>query len=181
LFVAEYLIDLNATRAAKSAGYSAKTAKEQGYRLLTNVHVSAAIAEKSKKRAEKLEITADRVLNELALMGFSNMMDYLNITGGAATIDLSNLTREQAAAIQEITVEEYVERTGGSSDDSDDDFERVKRTKFKLSDKRGSLELLGRHLKLFTDKVEVESSLKVDIQDVKQRLLAKLRSRAANS
>ena len=82
-------------------------------------------------------------------MGFSNFLDYVNITEeGDAFVDLSNLTPEQAAAIQEVTVNEYIEGKGKSA-------RRVKRTKFKLADKDRSLDLLGKHLKLFTDKIEV--------------------------
>jgi len=180
LFVAEYQIDLNAAKAAERAGYSRKTARQQGQRMLSNVDISSAIAKAHSKRIEKLEITADRVLRELALLGFSNMLDYLSIRGdGAVTVDLSGLTREQAAAIQEVTIEEYVERTGGANKGSDDDFERVKRTKFKLSDKRAALVDLGRHLKLFTDKVEVEGKLDVEVQDVREKLRAKLTNRLA--
>lgn len=64
-FVAEYLIDLNATQAAIRAGYSPKTAQEQGSRLLSNVMVAAAIAEGAKRRIRKAEITAQDVLEGL--------------------------------------------------------------------------------------------------------------------
>jgi phage terminase small subunit len=50
IFVAEYLTDLNATRAAIAAGYSEKTADQQGSRMLKNVKVAAVIAEKTQKR-----------------------------------------------------------------------------------------------------------------------------------
>ena len=68
--VAEYLIDLNATRAAEMAGYSPKTAYSQGQRLLKNVEVQRAIQAAMDKRADKLEITADRVLQEIAKLAF---------------------------------------------------------------------------------------------------------------
>lgn len=61
-FVREYLIDLNATQAASKVGYSAKTAKQQGSRLLTNVDVLKAIQEAMDARAQRTEITADYVL-----------------------------------------------------------------------------------------------------------------------
>ena len=61
---------------------------------------------------------------------------------------LSSLTQEQAAAIHEITVDEYMEGKG-------EDARKVKRPRFKLADKIRSLELLGKYLKLFTDKVEL--------------------------
>ncbi|WP_410512060.1 terminase small subunit [Paenibacillus sp. BR2-3] len=62
IFVKEYLVDLNATQAAIRAGYSAKTANEQGARLLANVSVQEAIQEAMNKRAAKVEVTAEMVL-----------------------------------------------------------------------------------------------------------------------
>lgn len=62
VFVAEYLKDLNATQAAIRAGYSARTANEQGARLLANVSVAAAIEKAMTQRAERTEITQDMVL-----------------------------------------------------------------------------------------------------------------------
>lgn len=62
IFVAEYLKDLNATRAALSAGYSKATADAQGSRLLKNVKVSSEIEQKQAKRLQKLELSADFVL-----------------------------------------------------------------------------------------------------------------------
>jgi phage terminase small subunit len=178
LFVSEFLIDLNATKAAERAGYSKKTAQVQSSRLLSNVMVSAEIAETQSKRFQKLGITADRVLNELALLGFSNMMDYIQIgANGEARGDLSKLTRDQAAAITEITVEEYTERTG-EDEDGKPTFDNVKRTKFKLTDKRAALVDLGKHLKLFTEKVQVEGDMQLEIRDVKQKLLAKIAGRS---
>lgn len=63
-FVEEYLIDLNATQAAIRAGYSAKTAKQQGQRLLTNVDVSEAVQRQISARSEKLAIDAEYVLRQ---------------------------------------------------------------------------------------------------------------------
>lgn len=152
-FVKHYLIDLNATKAAIAAGYSAKTAEVAGSRLLRNVKVQQEIAKKTRKRVQKLEISADRVLNELALLGFANMQDYITTRGPDAYVDLSKLSRDQAAAIQEITSEVFISGTA-KNEDGDEVPVEIKRTKLKLSDKRGALELLGKHLKLFTDKVE---------------------------
>ena len=110
LFVGEYLIDLNATKAAERAGYSSKTAQEQASRLLSNAMVSAEIARIQKERFQRLGITAEQVLRELALIGFANMLDFVTITpDGEARVDLSRLTRDQAAAISEITVDECVD------------------------------------------------------------------------
>src|SRR5215218_6801474 len=64
-FVAEYLIDLNATQAAIRAGYSAKTALQQGPRLLGNVGIAAEIAKATVRRTQRTEVTQDYVLTRL--------------------------------------------------------------------------------------------------------------------
>lgn len=148
-FVREYLIDLNATQAAIRAGYSKKTARSQGQRLLTNVDIAEAIAEAQQERAERTEITADRVLEELGKIGFANMQDYIRVTpDGDAYIDLSKLTREQAAALSEVTVEDFTEGRG-------DDARDVRRVKVKLIDKRAALVDIGKHLGMFIERKEV--------------------------
>ena len=100
------------------------------------------------KRAAKIELTSDGVLRELALMAFSNILDYLRMDNGDVFVDLSMLTREQAAAIQEIKVYDYVDRTRNRGNGNG---RQVKGVKFKLADKTRALELLGKHLKLFTE------------------------------
>ncbi len=81
-------------------------------------------------------------------MGYSNMLDYLRMGNGEVYVDLSRLTREQAAAIQEIRVYDYVHGTSGKDNGGG---RQVKGVKFKLADKTRALELLGKHLKLFTE------------------------------
>jgi phage terminase small subunit len=146
-FCREYITDLNGTRAAIRAGYSAKTARTKGAQLLAKVSVQAILAELRKRETEKLDLNAEKVLRELALMGFSNMLDYMQVqSDGTAYVDLSRVTRDQAAAIQELVTEEY------QSEGNDEEEPRVvTKVKFKLADKKGALELLGKHLKLFGD------------------------------
>lgn len=147
-FVAEYLIDLNASAAARRAGYSPKTADRTGYENLRKPEIAAAIQEAMQERAKRTEVTADRVLSELALLAFSNMADYIRITSeGDPYIDLSDLTREQAAALTEATIHDYKDGRGPDARD-------VRQVRIKLGDKKSALELLGKHLGLFTDKVE---------------------------
>ena len=153
-FAREYVKDLNGEQAAIRAGYSAKSARSKASQLLTKVNVQALIAELTKKQADKLDLSAEKVLRELMLMGFSNMQDYVSVQkDGFAYVDLSKLTREQAAAIQEITTDSYVE--DAEDDEGQEGSRVVTKVKFKLADKRGSLELLGKHLKLFVDHTEV--------------------------
>ena len=150
-FVREYLIDLNSAAAARRAGYSDSTAKEIGHENLTKPHIAAAIQEAMDTRAERTEITADRVLEEVAKLAFSSIGDYYRISDeGEPIIDLSDLTRDQMAALTELQVEDYREGRGDNSRD-------VRRIRIKLADKKASLELLGKHLKLFTDKIDVTS------------------------
>ena len=72
LFVDEYLIDLNATQAAIRAGYSTRTAAETGYENLRKPHIAAAIRVATKARSERLEITADQVLQAIAKIAFAD-------------------------------------------------------------------------------------------------------------
>lgn len=147
-FIAEYLVDLNATQAAVRAGYSPKTANEQAARLLANVSVRAAIDEAQKRTLDKLEISKDRVLEEIACLAYSDIADYVRDDG---TIDwplIKSLPRQKRVAIQKL----IVDTTGGAGDGK---RRVVERTRFECASKLQALELLGRHLKLFTDKLEV--------------------------
>ncbi|MBA8838348.1 phage terminase small subunit [Ochrobactrum sp. RH2CCR150] len=86
-FVAEYLIDLNATQAAIRAGYSEKTAQQQRSRLLLNVLVQEAIAKGREKTAAKLEITKERIVDELAKIAFADIRKA--VRWGKSPIDTS--------------------------------------------------------------------------------------------
>lgn len=134
-FVAEYLVDLNATKAAKRAGYSEKTAAEQACRLLTNVKVQEAIQKAMEERQYRTGITQDRVLQELADIGFSRTTDFVRIDGCGRVIltPTEDLTEEQQRAIAGI---------------KDGKFG----VELKLHDKIRALELLGQHLGMFTGK-----------------------------
>jgi phage terminase small subunit len=95
--------------------------------------------------AEGAVATARQVLEELTRIGLANVRDYVGAHG--QLVDVSQLTREQTAAIQEVTVDTYIDGSGESA-------REVKRVKLKLADKRAALVALGRHHKLFTDKFE---------------------------
>ena len=101
------------------------------------------IAKAQKKLADKLDITVERVVGELAKLGFSNMLDYTRKTDdGLLAVDMSKLTRDKAASISEIT-SETVRMPGGA------DHGVVVKTKIKLHDKLSALEKLGKHLGMF--------------------------------
>lgn len=161
-FVEEYLVDLNATQAATRAGYSAKTAKQQGARLLTNVYVSAALCEAQTKRSQRTEITQDMVLRELAKIGFSDIRKAIRWASNVAIAapderTLDQIMEDGPGAIRH-AVAHQVELI--DSDAIDDDtaaaIAEIAQTdrgglKVKLHDKRAALVDLGRHLGMFKD------------------------------
>lgn len=145
-FAQELAKGKSATEAYEAAGF--KPHRQAASRLLTNVDVLARRDEIISAAAEDAGITVSRVLSELGKLGFSNMLDYVRVQDeGDAYVDLSQLTRDQAAAIQEITVEDFLDGRG-------EDARKVRRVKFKLADKRGSLDLIGKHLGMFKEKIE---------------------------
>ena len=110
--------------------------------------VAAIQAAREVRMHERFELDIERVKSEYAKLAYANMLDYVTIQpDGTAYVDLSKLTREQAAAIAAIEVEEYVEGKG-------EDARAVKRVKFKLHDKRGALSDSARILGIFKDKHE---------------------------
>jgi phage terminase small subunit len=149
-FVREYLIDLNATQAAIRAGYSARTAQEQGSRLLSNAMVAEAVKAAQDARAERTEITADRVLTELAKIGFADIRRIFTQTG--ALLTPGDMEDDAAATISSIEVVEKPRR------DADGNVEIEYVRKIRTWDKLGALTQMGRHLGMFTDKLELGAS-----------------------
>lgn len=137
-FVEEYLIDLNATQAAIRAGYSPDTAKEIGCENLTKPNISAEVSKAMAERSKRTGVNADRVVMELAKIAFVNADDVINSKDATLKEDVS---RDDTAAIQSVKVKKF----------GDDGLER----EIKMADKIKALELLGRHLGMFKDKVEV--------------------------
>jgi phage terminase small subunit len=163
----------NGTEAAIKAGYSKKGARTQASRLLARANIQAELQRLMAPIDKSYIMSGQEVLEELSKLGSSNMQDYTKVDAkGDAYIDLRDVPRNKWAAIQEITSEVYVEAWG----DEDSPPINVKRTKFKLADKRGSLELLGRHHKLFTDKSElaIPEGINLTVQDARSTVLSKL-------
>lgn len=160
-FVEEYLIDLNATQAAIRAGYSEKTAEAQASRLLTKVKVASAVALAQARRSERTEITQDSVLRELALLGFADMGSYVEINpDGSARLDWSSLPPGGTKVIHEITQDVALERDG-YDEDGKPQFTNVRKTKFKLYDKRAALVDIGKHLGMFIERREVNANVTI--------------------
>lgn len=88
-FVKEYLIDLNATQAAIRAGYSEKSAMEQGYQLLQKTSVQEAIQAAMKEREERTEITQDMVMRDIQAIKESAMQTKTDQGGNLMMVDYS--------------------------------------------------------------------------------------------
>jgi phage terminase small subunit len=145
---AQLLAQMNSQDAAYAgAGY--KPNASHASRLARNGKVAARVAELVEIGAEKAEIDVAKVLAELAKIGFANMLDYVGFTkDGDPYVTLANMTRDQAAAVQQITVEDYKDGRG-------EDARDVRKVTFKLADKRAALVDIGTHLKMFTQKLEL--------------------------
>lgn len=130
-FVEEYLVDLNGTQAAIRAGYSPKTANEQAARLLAHVSVAAAVQAAMDKRSERTEITADYVLSNLAQI-VERCLERAPVMVGQGK-DRQQLVDEEGRHVWE----------------------------FNPAGANKALELLGKHLKLFTDKVEHSGDINI--------------------
>lgn len=139
-FCEEYMIDLNGTQAAIRAGYSAKCAKVQAVENLSKHNIQSVISELKQKLSTKTGVTAERLINELAKIGFSNIQDY--ISGDNLITDISKIPKEQAACIESI-----------KSVTTTESFGKVTNTRvqvsIKLYSKINAIELMGKHIGLF--------------------------------
>lgn len=173
-FVEEYLVDLNATQAAIRAGYSARTARQIGEENLSKPVIAEAVAEAQRERSQRTNITQDRVLAELAKIGFANLSDVTKWgqkeVAFGYTEDGKRLAAEDIgdAVKVEYVLAPFVEPV--NCDQLAPDLQaavsevKLGREGFsiKMHDKLGALEKLGRHLGMFTDNVNLNGRLTID-------------------
>ena len=145
-FCEEYIIDLNGTQAAIRAGYSKKTANTFASQLLAKSNVQAYVFKLRSNQTKRLEITADKVLQEYAKIGFADLKDFLSFdeTG----VIFKNSKDVDGTIINEVSSEKTTTITG--SGDNQQEVERVK-FKMKLHSKSDALEKLARHLNLLNE------------------------------
>lgn len=148
VFVAEYLKDLNATRAAIAAGYSKKRASVAGAELVRNRKVSEIIDGKLGKRLEKLDVSSEKILAELEKLAYFDPVDLFESDGSVKMIkDIPEPTRKVLAGF------EVSEIFDGASGEQKHAIGLLK--KIKVSDRIRALELLGKYKALWTEKVDV--------------------------
>ena len=159
-FVDEYLIDFNATQAAIRAGYSPDTANEQGSQLLARPDIRELVAEGQKAIAERTQTFQDNAVDELKIVGFSDLADFLTVKEGGIVEQKSfdQLTKAQTRCIKKI---KQTVRTSHSSDGTI--LHQTATLEVELHDKLRALELLGRHLGMFNDTLRLEGALPLTI------------------
>ena len=145
LFVKEYLIDLNATQAAIRAGYSPDSAYAIGSENLKKPEVSKYISKEMAERSRRTGISQDRVLLELARIGFAKITDIVDPSTGEIKDDA---TDDDLACIQSVKIKPGEWGT-----------ER----EVKLCDKKGALIEIGKHLGMFKTSVELSGSVQTEV------------------
>jgi phage terminase small subunit len=151
IFADEYLIDLNATRAYKVAYPRVKkdeTARANSSRMLTNANVAVYVEKRMKDREKRTEITQDMVLKELAKIGFADVTDFVTI--------------ENKGILRVVQVKTTDDMPGDKLGAIAGIKEGANGIEIKLNDKGKALELIGRHLGMFKDKLEVSGTLETE-------------------
>ena len=166
-FRAYLVVYPRSSRGAAATGFS---------RLLKNAQFKARLRFLDGRVTEKVvaqsAITAEQVIAELAKIGFANMLDYAKVTEqGEPYIDLSEVTREQAAAIASFTVEDFLDARSAPDEEREPqphggELQRrrgrdVRKVTFRLHDKRAALVDIGAHLGMFEKKVKLDGRLEL--------------------
>lgn len=151
-FVDEYLIDLNATKAAIRAGYKrSEYTDTNANKLLENTRIAEEIEKKMAERSKRTGINQDRVVDELAKLAFVNPADVIDLQ--SATV-LPDAKPEDLACIQSVKIKRT---TKGKN--------VIEEREIRFYDKKDSLVQLGRHLGMFKDKVSLEGVVPTIIDD----------------
>lgn len=179
-FVDAYLIDPNATKAAEAAGYSKKTANEQGARLLANVSVANEIQRRQSERAEQAKLTADEVLREIDTLASSDIGALFDLDADALRmLPMREWPAEARKAVASVKVKVYPIDKPEIDDEDLADLENMaanltnpllrrfvdlmrdvrwdqyQLVEIKLWDKNSALDKAAKHRGMFTDKVEI--------------------------
>lgn len=179
-FVDEYLIDLNATRAYKIVYKNVKndeTAKAAASRLLTNVNVKEYLDKRMKDREKRTEITQDKVLAELAQIAFANGSDFASVVEKPVIVNNSYVMDPDTGQLKTYTAVELIP-TDKLPDGKRKAISSIKEGKYGIEvascDKVKALELLGRHLGMFKDKVEVSGQINNPFEGLTTEQLLKM-------
>jgi phage terminase small subunit len=160
LFVAEFLVDFNATQAAIRAGYSPHSARPQGSALMASPMIRAEIAKRMIPKMEKLDISVDRILAEYARIAFCDIGEAYDDDGNLMPIrDMSEDMRRAIVGMEQ----------------EEDALTEQKTKRIKMADKIRALDSLAKYQKMFVDRVEH------DVTDRLAERLTRARQRVAQS
>ena len=145
-FCQEYIIDFNGTQAAIRAGYSKKTAAEIACEHLMKPHIQKEVEALTAQRTKAVELSADRVLQELMNIAFVDPLALFNDDGTFK--ELSKIPESARRAI--ISLDTTSNKAGATT------------TKLKLCDKIAALDKLGKYLQMWMDRKEVKHTGRVE-------------------
>lgn len=180
LFCIEYLVDLNATQAYKRAGYSAKSdniAAVEASKLLRNPKVEARIKELMEERSKRTEITQDFVLQELYAIAKANGTHYVQVVEEPIILDGKYVIDPDTGKVKTYKMVD-ITPTNKLDEEQRKAIAGIKETKYGIDvstyDKVRALELLGKHLGMFKDKIEVTGNINNPYQGLTTEELKKL-------
>lgn len=178
-FCREYLIDLNASKAAERAGYTQKSS-QAGYETLKRRNVQKRIQELMDERSKRTEITADRVLCELARVAFLDLSEAYDDNGNL--LNIKAMPEDVRRAISGIKVFDEFDGTGNER------FKIGEVREVKTNDKIKALQAIGQHLKMFTQKhehsgpdgkpIETKNVSSMSAQEMEKRIEELLKKRS---
>jgi len=148
-FVREYLCDLNATQAAIRAGYSAKNAGKIGPELLGKTRISEAIEKLMKEREKRTEVTQDMIVRQLAKIAFLDIKDVVTWDDGQG-IKIRPSDEVDGTVLTEVS--ETMSEGGWTK-------------KVKMSDRMRAIEMLGKHLGMFKENIQLSGAIGVNFVD----------------
>ena len=163
IFINEYMIDFNATRAYKAAGFKYTTENSAGvmaHKLLKKPNIKEQVDARIKEREKRLEVTQDKVVNELARIAFADLRDFLEYRTEKTVIGKDRDTGEPIVDYQQI-IDVIDSRKVDTKVVQEVSIGKDGTFKFKLYDKQKALSDLGRHLGMFVDKVEHSGGVNV--------------------
>jgi phage terminase small subunit len=157
IFISEYLVDFNATRAAIKAGYSKKTATAIGSENLRKPHIQDGIGEEVEKILRDSKGLALRVVRECEKIAFGKISDVMEFDDEGVTLKSSD--EIDTSTIESISFDSTVLRSKDKK--SKDDVLSVKK-RVKLYSKEKALEILAKYTALYTDAPKVDLNLNID-------------------
>lgn len=158
-FCLEYIIDFNATQAAIRAGYKPNSAGVTASKLLSQATIQERLRELLAEREKRCEITADRVLKELAVLAFSDIKNYIVIdedTGAIRARGFDEMPEDASRALMSVTEDRTIK------EDAKDNSKVIvyDKVNFRMHDKPKALDMVARHLGMFKDKLELSGQVK---------------------